>query len=143
VSLQLVRVVDTLPDGFAALRQQAEQEGHRHMTRLAETWSADPAAFVALIAAFDDGEIVGIGGLTPEPQPTDAPALRMRRLYVAPAARRLGVARAIAGALLQEALDQVGLVTVHAGHDDAAAFWEAMGFAAVADRAWSHEMRPH
>jgi GNAT superfamily N-acetyltransferase len=143
MTLQLVRVVDALPDGFEALQAEAEREGHRHMTRLAKDWAGDPAAFVALIAAISDGELVGIGGLTPEPEPVDGPALRMRRLYVSASARREGVARSIANALLQEALDQVSLVTVHAGNDGAAAFWEALGFTAVRERAWSHALQRH
>jgi GNAT superfamily N-acetyltransferase len=141
--LQLVRIVEALPDGFAALQAEAEREGHRHMTRLANDWADDPMAFVALIAAFSDGELVGIGGLTPEPEVIDEPALRMRRLYVSVSARRQGVARSIANALLQEALDQIDLVTVQAGNEGAAAFWEALGFEAVQDRAWSHALQCH
>ena len=143
MSVQLVRIVDALPDGFAALQAEAEGEGHRHMTRLASEWAENPAVFVAVIAAVGDGELVGIGGLTSETTDSDEPALRMRRLYVSAAARRQGVARSIANALLQEALDQVSLVTVHAGNDSATAFWEALGFEAVEARSWSHALRRH
>jgi GNAT superfamily N-acetyltransferase len=141
VSLQLVRVVGDLPDGFAALRAAAEAEGHRHMTRLADEWMTDPATFVPLMAAVLDADLVGIGGLTREPQATAPAALRMRRLYLSARARREGVGRTIANALLQEAFDQVTMVTVHAGNNGAAAFWEVMGFAAIQDRPWSHELR--
>lgn len=140
--VQLVRVIDDLPDGFDALRAEAEAEGHRHLTRLAAEWADDPGRFPAVLAALAGGDLVGIGALTREPEPAAEPALRMRRLYVARAARRQGVARAMASALLQEALDQVRLVTVHAGNPDAALFWEAQGFAPVAGAAWSHEFRP-
>jgi GNAT superfamily N-acetyltransferase len=143
MSLQLVRIVDSLPDGFAALRAEAEAEGHRHMSRLADEWATNPADFVVLIAAALDGELAGIGGLTREPQTTDRATLRMRRLYVSASARRQGVGRALANALLQEAFDRLATVTVHAGNDGAAAFWEAMGFAVVTDRPWSHELQRH
>ena len=139
--VQLVRVIETLPDGFDALRAEAEAEGHRHLTRLAQEWAQDPGQFTAVLAAFAGGELAGVGALTPEPEPAPQPALRMRRLYVAKAARRQGVARTLANALLQEALDQVRLVTVHAGNPDAALFWTAQGFAPVAGAAWSHEFR--
>lgn len=139
--IQLVRVLEALPDGFGALRAEAAAEGFRHMDRLAEEWAAGGEAFVALLAAFDDGELAGIGGLTREPAPSPEPALRLRRLYVRPSSRRLGVGRALASALIQEAFDQVALVTVHAGDGAAAAFWEAQGFASVAERAWSHMLR--
>jgi GNAT superfamily N-acetyltransferase len=142
VTLQLVRIDREPPEGFARLRAEAEAEGHRHMTRLAEELVSGATRFEALFAAFDDGELLGLGGMTREPSETSEPAFRMRRLYVSPRARRMGVARTLANALLQEALDQVALVTVHAGNDGAAAFWEAMGFETVAGQAWSHQFSP-
>lgn len=135
--VHLVRIEDELPVGFEALRAEADAEGHRHMSRLAAERAETPELFIALLAAFDDGELLGIGGMTAEPG--DASAIRMRRLYVTQAARGRGVARAIANALLNEALGQTRLVTVHAGNPGAERFWEAMGFAPVADRPWSHQ----
>jgi GNAT superfamily N-acetyltransferase len=111
------------------------------MGRLAAEWAERPAMFHALIAAWRDGGLVGVGGITDEPEPAAEPAWRMRRLYVAPAARRQGVARTLVNALLQEALGAVRLVTVHAPAAEAARFWDAMGFSAVAGRAWSLEQR--
>jgi GNAT superfamily N-acetyltransferase len=138
--LQLVRITDSLPDGFDALRAEADAEGHRHMSRLAVEMSSTPDMFTALLAAFEGGELVGIGGITPEP--TDPSIQRLRRLFVARRARRLGVARTIANALLEEALQHAETVTVHAGNPGAARFWEAMGFTPDAGRAWSHSFRP-
>jgi len=138
---QLVRVIEALPDGFAALRAEAEAEGHRHMARLAQEWADRPGLFHALLAAFEGGELAGIGAITDEPEAADEPAWRMRRLYVPKRARRRGVARTIVNALLQEALDNVRLVTVHAGGAEAGRFWEAMDFTPVEGRAWSHEFR--
>lgn len=138
--LQLVRIEDTLPPGFEALRLEAEAEGHRHMTRLASQFARDPAQFTAVLAAFSDGEFVGIAALTPEPNAAQGEAFRMRRLYVAGAARRQGVATALANALLTEALNHTRLVTVHAGNPDAARFWQALDYEPVADRPWSHQM---
>jgi GNAT superfamily N-acetyltransferase len=110
------------------------------MARLADDLASGATRFEALLAAFVDGEFVGVGGMTLEPAETPEPALRMSRLYVSPRARRRGVARTLASALLQEALDRVALVTVHAGGREAAMFWEAQGFDAVRDRAWSHQL---
>lgn len=135
--MQLVRILDELPEGFAALRAEAAAQGHRHMDRLAQEWVQTPKLFVALLAAFAGDELVGIGGLTAEPEPAPEPAMRMRRLYVAKAARGQGVARLIVNALLQEALGEVRLVTVHS-HGGATGFWEAMGFTPVVGRPWSH-----
>jgi GNAT superfamily N-acetyltransferase len=111
------------------------------MTRLAAEVAETPDVFIALLAAFDDNGFLGIGGMTVEP--TDSAAIRMRRLYVAQAARLRGVARAIANALLQEALGQTRLVTVHAGNPGAERFWEGMGFSPVSERPWSHQFAAH
>ncbi len=111
------------------------------MSRLADELATGATRFEALFAAFDEGELLGIGGMTVEPADATVSAMRMRRLYVSPRARRRGVARTLASALLQEALDQISLVTVHAGNPEAAVFWEAQGFAPVAGQAWSHELR--
>lgn len=135
--LQLVRIDGELPEGFEALRAEADAEGHRHMARLAVEMAETPELFIALLAAFDDGELLGIGGMTAEP--TDPSAIRMRRLYVAQGARGRGVARAIANALLHEALGQARLITVHAGNPGAERFWEAMGYAPVGGLPWSHQ----
>jgi GNAT superfamily N-acetyltransferase len=139
--IRLVRVTAALPDGFEALRAAAEAEGHRHLERLAAEWAERPAMFHALMTAWREGGLVAVGGITDEPEPAAEPAWRMRRLYVAPAARRMGVARTLVNALLQEALGAVRLVTVHAPAAKAARFWEAVGFSAVAGRPWSHELR--
>ncbi|MFD1192589.1 GNAT family N-acetyltransferase [Phenylobacterium conjunctum] len=139
--LQLIRIEDDLPEGFAALREAAASEGYRHMDRLAAEHAAGRSVFVALFGALLGGELVGIGGLTAEPETTEVPAQRLRRLYVSPQARRQGVASALASALCQEGLDQVSQLTVHAGDARAAAFWEAQGFTPVEGRSWSHELR--
>jgi GNAT superfamily N-acetyltransferase len=140
--IQLVRITGALPEGFETLRAQADAEGHRHMSRLAAEWASGETRFEALLAAFVEGDLVGIGGMTREPAETAEPAIRMRRLYVAPTARRSGVAAALATALLQEALDSVKLVTVHAGNDGAARFWETQRFVPIAGQPWSHVYRP-
>ena len=140
--MQLIRVQDDLPDDFSTLRAEADAEGFRAMSRLAAEWAATPGMFVCLLAAVDAGGLAAIGGLTAEPEPAGEPALRMRRLYVRPAARRAGVGRTLANALLQEALDSVALVTVNAGGTLAPAFWTALGFTVVQGRPWTHEFRP-
>lgn len=137
--VQLVRILDTLPEGFDALRKEADAEGHRHMTRLAVEFAETPELFIALLAGIDGGDLLGIGGMTIDPD--EPAAIRMRRLYVSPAARGRGIARTLANALLNEALGQTRLITVHAGNPGAERFWETMGFATVRDRPWSHQFQ--
>ena len=134
-----LRRIASLPNGFDGLRADAEVDGFRHMRRLAAEFETTREMFHAVLAAFIAGGLAGIGGITDEPQPTSAPTWRMRRLYVHRGFRRRGVARAIAAALLAEAANNVRMVTVHAGNDSAARFWEAIGFEQATCKAWTHQ----
>ena len=139
MTLSLEQIIDTLPIGFAGLEADAKADGQDHLNRLAAEFAQSPAIFHAIFACHLVGRLAGIGAITDEPCPTLQPSWRMRRLYVHRKFRRCNVARAIANALLQEAAWYVSIVTVHAGNDDAARFWEAIGFRPVVGRAWSHE----
>ena len=143
MSVLIVRVTEDLPEGFEGLRDQARAEGVRNMNLLAEQWDggrgfADPGA---LFAAYVEGELTGVGGVTLQTN-LDEPAMRMRRLYVVPAFRRSGVGQALAGAMIQQGLQAAHLLTANAGATDAAApFWEAMGFERVEGSGFTHCLR--
>jgi GNAT superfamily N-acetyltransferase len=139
--VQLIRVLDDLPDGFADLRAAADAEGFNALSRLAAEWPSASDLFVCLLAAPSPHGLMALGGLTPEPEPQGEPALRLRRLYVHPQARRRGVGRTLVNALLQEALDSVRLVTLNGRDTLAPDFWAALGFRAAAGRPWTHEFR--
>jgi GNAT superfamily N-acetyltransferase len=118
-----------LPAGFDALRAEARAEGYRHLDRLAEEWRARTIRFdrdgEALLAAWLDADLAGIGGLTIDPvQPG---ALRMRRFYILKSFRRKGIGRAIAENLLAHAHASGRPVTVNAAAGSER-FWQALGF---------------
>jgi len=131
--IRLERVVAALPVGFEALRAEAHANGHSMLDTLAGEWASGAARFdqpgEMLIAAFIDGELAGIGGVTQEPAIPGA--LRMRRFYVALTYRRHGIGRALAATLLDEAREQERAVTCNAAAGSER-FWEALGF--VPDR---------
>lgn len=141
--LQIVRVFDDLPD-LAPLRAEAAREGYRHMERLTADWATGTTRFdapgEALFAAFQDGELAGVGGVTREPGDPHGDVLRARRLYVLPRFRALGIGRALVGAIVQEAFQSVSRVTVNAGRD-APDFWVSMGFSPVASATVTHELQ--
>ena len=126
--LELEPVLDALPAGFEALRAEALAEGFRQVERLAADWEAGTTRFdrdgEALLAARLHGVLVGIGGLTIEPAVPGA--LRMRRFYVRPAFRRIGVGRQLVTALLA-GVDGDRSITVNAARASIA-FWERVGF---------------
>ena len=143
--IQLIRIIDDLPDGFDALLADAAAEGVRNMALLADGWASGDQRFErdgeALLGALLAGDLAGIGGLSVETAAAE-PARRVRRFYVRPAFRRQGVARTLASALVQEALDQVDLLTCNATASPAAApFWEAQGFSPDTSGPWTHVLR--
>jgi GNAT superfamily N-acetyltransferase len=140
--LQIVRVINELPEGFGALLADAQAEGVRNMTLLAEQWASGDQRFdaggAALFAAFVGGELAGVGGASPEAAEA---AMRMRRLYVRPRFRRSGVGRALAGAMMQQGLESARVLTVNARASEAARpFWEAMGFVPVEAAGYTHQL---
>jgi GNAT superfamily N-acetyltransferase len=135
----LDRVSHRLPASFQELEADARADGHANLTRLSSEFAENPAMFHHMLSAYVDSELAGIGAITDEPAPSLQPAWRMRRLYVHRSFRRHRVAGTIVAALLKAAARKVSLVTVHAGSDEAARFWEAVGFDRVADRIWSHQ----
>jgi GNAT superfamily N-acetyltransferase len=143
--IQLIRIIDALPDGIDALLADAASEGVGNTARLADAWAKGDQRFdadgEALLGALLGGELAGIGGLSVEPAAAE-PARRVRRFYVRPAFRRQGVARTLACALIQEALDQVDLLTCNAAASPAAAlFWDAQGFSRDDTGPWTHVLR--
>jgi GNAT superfamily N-acetyltransferase len=129
LALRLLPVTDALPAGFAAMREEAAREGHRHLERLAGDWASCVMRFdrpgEKLLAAQLGEELAGIGGLTIDP--ADPGALRMRRFYVRSRFRRRGIARALALRLIAEARRAGGRLTVNA-QVSSFAFWESVGF---------------
>ncbi|MDP1632886.1 MAG: GNAT family N-acetyltransferase [Caulobacter sp.] len=143
--VRIARVVEVLPDEFAVMIADAAAEGVRNMALLATEFGSASDPFVepgaALFAAFIDGDLTGVGGVTVEAGLTE-PAMRLRRLYVRPRFRRAGVARALAGAMMQQGFQTAPLLIVNARATAAAGpFWEAMGFTPVDWRGVTHALR--
>jgi GNAT superfamily N-acetyltransferase len=110
---------------------------------LAREWADGSMRFAApgeaLFAARDErGLLLGIGGITCDPHATDA--LRMRRFYVAPAARGAGVGRCLAAT----AIGHAGAACIRLRAPATAfTFWERLGFRPVAgDVQATHELNP-
>lgn len=145
MTVQIVRVVDALPDGFEALLDLAAAEGVRNMRALADQWADGSQRFdgegEGLFATFAGADLAGVGGVTVETGAGE-PAMRMRRLYVRPDLRRTGAGRALAGAMMQQGFAAAPLLTSNARATPAApAFWEAMGFEPVDRPGFTHWLR--
>lgn len=132
VAIQIVRLAESLPDDFEALRHEASAESYRFVEGLREAWLAGHYAggddrFVTF-AAFQEGELSGIGALTPDPYDPEPDLLRVRHVYVRPLHRGTGIGRVLAAALIQQGLALAPRLSLRAADPRAAAFWEASGF---------------
>jgi GNAT superfamily N-acetyltransferase len=130
MTIDIRRFRDRLPQEIADLESEARQEGYLHITRLIDEWSTGDNRFQRdgerLLGAYVDDALAGIGSMTVETAMSGV--LRMRRFYVRPATRGRGIGRILALALLDHARSFCTVVTVHAGNDGAAKFWESLGF---------------
>jgi GNAT superfamily N-acetyltransferase len=139
--VRLQPVVDELPADFDTVRAEARAEGYRFLDRLASDRASGAMRFdrpaEALLAAYSEGVLAGIGGITIDPIVRDA--LRMRRFYVRPAFRRTGIEGQIAQALLKRA-GNAPVVTVNAAVKSVP-FWETLGFVPQARDGHTHVWR--
>ena len=130
--IQIVRLSDTLPDDFEGLCSEARAEAYRFVESLREEWLAGHYAAgddrFAVFAAFIDGELAGVGALTPDPYDPEPDLLRVRHVYIRPLHRAAGAGRALACALIQQGLALAPRLSLRASDDRAARFWEASGF---------------
>jgi GNAT superfamily N-acetyltransferase len=88
-----------------------------------------------LLIVYSGDELVGVGGLTVEPKLPNA--FRMRRFYVAPSCRGHGVGMQLAERLMGLA-GSAEVLTVNAGDEEAAQFWERLGFTKTTGDGFTH-----
>ena len=111
---------------------EADAEGHLFMHRLRDAWASCENRFdrpgELLLTACIDGRLIGVGGLNRDPFAQDAGIGRLRHLYVAQSARRLGVGTVLVHRLLAHAASHFALIRLRTFSPDAAAFYARLGF---------------
>jgi RimJ/RimL family protein N-acetyltransferase len=126
-----IQRITTLPLQLHELEQEAIGQGFRFLTRLRQDWESGANRFDApgecLMAAFLDSEWVGIGGLSRDPYQQGDTA-RLRRLFVADAARGRGVGKALVSRLVEHAAQHFRVVHLSTDTPQGAAFYLRCGF---------------
>lgn len=131
-----IQQITHLPADVFTLEKEAVAEGFRFLTRLISEWQSGTNRFNApgecLMAAYSNQQVIGIGGLSVDPY-TQPDTARLRRVYVAPAARNQHVGQALVKALVAQAtlhFQTVRLSTDTSGGD---AFYLRCGFTRTED----------
>lgn len=113
-------IAESRQEGFHFLQRLTDDfvQGHNRFDRLGE----------ALFGLYNNQTLIGIGGLNLDPYRDDDWIGRVRHLYIARQWRRCGLGKLLMRAILDEARKQFHLLTLRTDTQDAAAFYEALGF---------------
>ena len=122
----------TLGPDTDPLVAEADAEGHLFMRRMRDAWETHENRFdrpgELLLAARIGEQLVGIGGLNRDPYAQAENVGRVRHLYVARSARRLGVGTLLVRHILAHAAPHFSVVRLRTLSPDAAAFYARLGF---------------
>lgn len=141
-AIEIIRL-DRLPEPFDLFLRESRAEGFDTFSVLRDEWADGSNRFErtgeVLMLATVEGNAAGVGGVTQDF--VDAGCLRMRRFYVRPAYRRLGIGRKIALCVLEHARPFNRQIFLHADGPDAEAFWPTIGFVPIERAHTTHVFR--
>ncbi len=127
-----VRRVEDLPGDLERLVDAGLDEGFGFVARLRDDWRAGGNRFdgpgEALFEARIEDELVGVCGLNRDPFATETGVGRVRRLYVRPQFRRLGVGRRLVESVLTIATGEFEKVRLRTDSESASRFYGSLGF---------------
>lgn len=114
------------------LVEESAAEGFRHLKRLVHDFETGANRFdqrgEALFIAYLSSDIVGVCGLNRDPYVNSDEVGRVRRLYVSPRARRLGVGRQLMDSVIAEARKTYKMLVLRTDNPAADTFYRSIGF---------------
>ena len=131
--------VSELPEDLESLAEIARAEGHRHLDRLISEFHSGKNCFQkkgeALFIARDDNDnLIAIGGLNIEPYHHSNTIGRLRRLYVHPCNRRLGLGALLTHAIESHASKYFSSIQLYTTSAEASGFYTFLGYDSVNDQ---------
>lgn len=107
-------------------------EGYSFVQRLWDEYQSGVNTFsdggALLLGVFQNGALIAIGGVHPDPYLNDPAIGRIRHVYVLPQQRRRGIAGALVRALMERTADTFTTFTLRTFTDHGRAFYAALGF---------------
>ena len=132
MTTDIERVLDALPQSFAALLADSERAGQRFVRRLADDWASGANRFdrpgERLLGAWREGALVGVGGLNVDPYAGRDGVGRVRHLYVLSTCRRLGIGARLVEAIVEAARGRFDRLRLRTLDPEAARLYERLGF---------------
>ena len=130
-------------DRLTPLIEASIAEGYQYLTRLRTEWLSGQVRFdgseEAFFVAETDGAILGVCGLTQDPEAQDPQVGRVRKMYVHPTHRRQGLGTQLLHKLCVVAQEHFREVRVRTRGPSGYAFYESLGFRRAAPgRSFTH-----
>ena len=120
---------------LAPLISASREEGYHFLVRLKHEYLSGKARFEAsgetLLGIFESSVLVGIGGITRDPDPTIQRTGRVRHVYVLPGYRRRGIGKALLRAIERLAKAHFSSLVLRAGGMAAESFFLRVGYGPV------------
>ncbi len=139
-----VKVIRDLPEDFDTLLSESVEEGFEFLQKLKSEWDDKTNRFDLdgefLLAVFKKKQCIGIGGLNLDPYLNDPMIGRVRHFYILREFRGKGAGKK----LLQDIMRRSSFdrVRLRAMTEDAAKFYEKMGFEISNEENTTHAWRP-
>lgn len=134
--LRIQRVIHLPVDRLSNLLAESHQEGFRSVHRLIEDWKTGTNRFdrpgEALFVAEQNNCLVGVCGLNYDPYCMNSTTGRVRRLYVLPEYRRLGIGRALVEEVIIDARSNFDWLHVRTNNPTGDRFFQDLGFVVAA-----------
>jgi N-acetylglutamate synthase-like GNAT family acetyltransferase len=136
-----LRVTD-LP-ALRELAAIATAEGYRFVARFLadlQDSSSSSERFAGFLVVLEQGQLVALGGVTPDPYRPDSNVGRVRHVYVHPTRRGEGIGADLIATLETRARSAgLALLRLRTDTSQAAQFYEHLGYSAVADDSATHQ----
>ena len=125
------------------LAQRAESEGFKFVARFADECANGSVQLDApgeyFYGVFEEGDLVGLGGVTPDPYIDDASVGRLRHVFVRPEFRARGLGRMLVAPLEARARNRYARLRLRTDTVAAAHFYERLGYQAISSDSATHE----